>query len=56
MIDSQPLSGILEDIDIPQKCDLKAYEKIEYASLKAHVDTFGIVIYSPNAACGRRTP
>ena len=35
----------LEDMDIPQKCDLKAYESIRYAPLRAHIDSFGITIY-----------
>ncbi len=35
----------LDDIDIPQKCDLEAYEDIRYAPLRAHIDTFGITIY-----------
>lgn len=36
----------LEDLDIPQTCDLKAYESISSAPLKQHIDTFGIIIYS----------
>lgn len=36
----------LEDLDIPQTCDLKAYESIKSALLKRHIDTFGMVIYS----------
>jgi predicted nucleotidyltransferase len=35
----------LEDLDIPQQCDVKAYESIGYASLKRHIDEFGIMIY-----------
>lgn len=35
----------LEDMDIPQKCDLKAYESIRYAPLRTHIDSFGITIY-----------
>ena len=34
----------LDDLDIPQICDLKAYEQI-HAPLKAHIDAAGIVIY-----------
>ena len=36
----------LEDLDIPQTCDLKAYESIKSALLKRHIDTFGMIIYS----------
>ena len=35
----------LEDLDIPQKCDLQAYEEIRHAPLRAHIDAVGIVIY-----------
>ncbi len=36
----------LEDLDIPQKCDVQAYESIGYAPLKRHIDEFGITIYT----------
>ena len=36
----------LEDLDIPQTCDLKAYESIKSALLKRHIDTCGMIIYS----------
>lgn len=36
----------LRDLDIPQTCDVVAYERIAHAPLRRHVDTFGIVIYS----------
>ena len=36
----------LEDLDIPQTCDLKAYESINSVLLKRHIDTFGMIIYS----------
>ena len=36
----------LEDLDIPQSCDLKAYDSTRSAPLKRHIDTFGITIYS----------
>ena len=36
----------LEDLDIPQTCDLKAYDSITSAPLRRHIDTFGITIYS----------
>ena len=35
----------LEDMSIPQKCDLTAYESIRYAPFKRHIDNFGITIY-----------
>ena len=35
----------LEDLNIPQKCDVQAYEGIKYAPLKRHIDTFGVMIY-----------
>ena len=35
----------LEDLNIPQKCDVQAYEDIKYAPLKRHIGTFGITIY-----------
>ena len=35
----------LEDLNIPQKCDVQAYESIGYAPLKRHIDTFGVTIY-----------
>ena len=35
----------LEDLNIPQKCDVQAYESIGYAPLKRHIDEFGIAIY-----------
>ena len=35
----------LADLDIPQICDLRAYEHIVYVPLKRHIDRFGITIY-----------
>lgn len=35
----------LDDLAIPQKCDLQAYESIRYAPFKRHIDTCGITIY-----------
>ncbi len=35
----------IEDMPIPQKCDLTAYESIRYTRFKRHIDTFGITIY-----------
>ena len=36
----------LEDLDIPQTCDLQAYESINSVLLKRHIDTCGMIIYS----------
>ncbi len=36
----------LEDTSIPQRCDVLAYEEIDYAPLKEHVNNTGIVIYA----------
>ena len=36
----------LADLDIPQICDLKAYEHIVHVPLKRHIDRSGIVIYA----------
>lgn len=35
----------LEDMPIPQECDLTGYEGIKYAPFKRHIDNFGITIY-----------
>ena len=35
----------LEETNIPQKCDIQAYEHISYAPLKAHIDEAGVCIY-----------
>ena len=35
----------LEDMPIPQECDLTDYEGIRYAPFKRHIDNFGITIY-----------
>ena len=40
------LSLDLEDLPIPQKCDVQAYEKIDYAPLKQHIDERGVTIYA----------
>ena len=39
----------LEDMPIPQECDLTAYESIRYAPFKRHIDNFGITIYEREA-------
>ncbi len=35
----------LEDLPIPQKCDVQAYESISYEPLKRHITERGVVIY-----------
>ena len=35
----------LDDLPIPQKCDVQAYESIGYEPLKRHIDERGVVIY-----------
>ena len=39
----------LEDLPIPQKCDVQAYESIHYEPLKRHIDERGITIYEKSA-------
>ena len=39
------LSLDLEDLPIPQKCDVQAYESINYEPLKHHIDERGVTIY-----------
>ena len=36
----------LEDLNIPQRCDVQAYGSIGYASLRRHIDDAGINIYT----------
>ncbi|CAI8007971.1 hypothetical protein GBAR_LOCUS5514 [Geodia barretti] len=40
----------LEDLPIPQKCDVQAYESINYEPLKRHIDERGITIYEKRLA------
>ena len=35
----------LDDLDIPQKMDVRGYESITYPPLKRHIDAFGISDY-----------
>jgi len=35
----------LEDLDIPQRCDVKAFEEIRYPALRKHVEAVGVNIY-----------
>ena len=45
----------LADLDIPQICDLRAYEHVAYAPLKRHIDRFGITIYTKQGNGGIET-
>ena len=40
----------LDDLPIPQQCDLPAWEKITYAPLRRHIETVGIMIYRKSAS------
>ena len=40
----------LQDLNIPHKCDVKAYESIGYAPLKRHIDELGINIYGKSGS------
>ena len=42
----------LEELPIPQKCDVQAYESISYEPLKRQIDEWGITIYE-NVHAGR---
>lgn len=52
----------LDELPIPQTCDLQAYEGIGYPPLKRHIDRYGITIYrragltKAAASSGRRRP
>lgn len=35
----------LEESDIPQKCDVRAYESIESVALRDHIEREGVAIY-----------
>lgn len=39
----------LEDLPIPQKCDVQAYESIEYEPLRRHIEEHGVTIYEKPA-------
>ena len=43
------LSLDLEDLPIPQKCDVQAYESIDNEPLKRHIDDRGVTIYEKSA-------
>ena len=36
----------LEDLNIPQKCDVQSYESIGYTPFERHIDELGIKIYT----------
>ena len=38
----------LEDLPIPQKCDVQAYESIGYEPLKRHIDERGVIYENEN--------
>ena len=40
----------LEDLPIPQICEIQRYERIKAESLKRHIDVDGIVIYDRDTA------
>ena len=42
----------LEDLPIPQKCDVQAYESIDYEPLRRHIDERGVTIYERAATTG----
>ena len=46
------LSLDLDEIAIPQECEVHAYEQIDYAPLKAHIDRWGVPIYEAGAGAG----
>ena len=46
------LSLDLDEIAIPQECEVHAYEQIDYAPLKAHIDRWGAVIYEADPGNG----
>ena len=39
----------LDDLPIPQQCDLQACEKITHAPLRRHIESVGVVIYRKSA-------
>ena len=40
----------LEELPIPQMCEVQAYERVKYAPLKRNIDRDGIVIYDRDTA------
>ena len=39
----------LDDLPIPQQCDVQACEKVTYEPLRRHIESVGIVIYRKSA-------
>lgn len=39
----------LDELDIPQKVDVRGYEGISYLPLKKHIDRYGISLYIGNS-------
>lgn len=50
------ISFALEDLPIPQICEIQPYERITHEPLKHHIDTHGIVIYSRDSEAAQQTP
>ena len=46
------LSLDLDEIAIPQECEVHAYEQIDYVPLKSHIDRWGVPIYEADAGAG----
>lgn len=40
----------LDDLSIPQQCDLQAYETIRYAPLRRHINNVGVIIYQKSSS------
>ncbi len=49
------LSLDLDEIAIPQECEVHAYEQIDYEPLKAHIDRWGVPIYEEGAGARLRS-
>ena len=45
----------LEDLEIPQKVDVQAYEAITYPPLKRHINSFGVSLYRRECSTGEQT-
>ena len=46
----------LEDLPIPQKCEVQAYERISYEPLRRQIDAWGVTIYRKGEDGGRAPP
>jgi len=49
------LSLDLDEIAIPQECEVHAYEQIDYEPLKAHIDRWGVPIYEASTRARLRS-